>query len=138
MTPPVPSPDHTAIVRAFFDALCSLDPQRIAALFAEDGEIEDPLGSDVCRGRADIEAHFARGLATMFSHLEIDTIAAFSAGSGVAAHWSMRARDASGREGSGTGIDVFRVNARGEITRLEGYWRPSDGTRDLSSLRSSG
>jgi hypothetical protein len=41
------------LLRAYFDALASLDANKIAALFAEKGEIEDPVGTSVRRPSCD-------------------------------------------------------------------------------------
>jgi steroid delta-isomerase len=114
-----------ATLREYIDAIAALDPERIAATFAANGELEDPVGSDVYRGRDTIRAYFANGLARMFTKLEIDVVAAWPAGSRIAAYWTMRARDMAGNHGTAEGIDVLHVNARGEIVRSEGYWDPA-------------
>jgi uncharacterized protein (TIGR02246 family) len=114
-----------ATLREYIDAIAALDPDRIAATFAADGELEDPVGSEVYRGRDTICAYFANGLARMFTKLEIDVVAALPSGSRIAAYWTMRARDVAGGHGTAQGIDVLYVNASGEITRSEGYWDPA-------------
>lgn len=47
---------------AHIAALPAIDPQRIASNCAEDGEVEDPIGTGVLRGRAAVAAYFSRGL----------------------------------------------------------------------------
>jgi hypothetical protein len=39
---------------ANFAAIAARDPQRIASVFAKDGEIEDPVGSPVRHGRDEV------------------------------------------------------------------------------------
>jgi steroid delta-isomerase len=107
---------------AYFAAIAARDPQRIAAVFAEDGEIEDPVGSPVRRGRKDVAAMFAAGVAALASHVEIKVLAALPAGNSIAAHWAMTARGKAGREVATEGIDLLQVDAAGLITRAEGYW----------------
>jgi steroid delta-isomerase len=117
----------------FFDAIAAVAPSRIAATFAEDGEIEDPVGSPAVRGRAAIETSFTNGFATRIASAEIHVIAAFTTGSSVAAHWRMRARGVSGREAEVEGIDVIHVDASGLIMRVEGYWDPAPFLAAVSS-----
>lgn len=107
---------------AYFAAIAARDPQRIAAVFAEDGEIEDPVGGPVRRGRKDVAAMFAAGVAALASHVEIKVLAALPGGNSIAAHWAMTARGKAGREVAAEGIDVLQVDAAGLITRAEGYW----------------
>lgn len=118
-----PTPDvlrHT--LESYFAAIAARDPRRIAAVFAESGEIEDPFGSPVRRGHAEIANMFAAGIAALATHVEIKILAALPSGDGIAAHWSMTARGKAGREASTEGIDVLKVDARGLIVRAEGYW----------------
>ena len=64
---------------AYFAAIAARDPQRIAAIFAEDGEIEDPFGSPIRRGRAEVAAMFAAGVAALATHVQIEVLAALPA-----------------------------------------------------------
>jgi steroid delta-isomerase len=106
----------------YFDALRSLDPERIARVFAEDGEIEDPVGSPVHRGRPSIAKYFAGGMCAGASAVEIEIISALPAGTAIAAHWLMTARSRNGHSVKAEGIDVLAVDRRGLIRRAEGYW----------------
>lgn len=109
-------------VAAFFRAIEAVDPRGIASLFAEDAELEDPVGAVVIRGRANIEASFANGLAQSIQSAKITTVFAAPSGGRVAAHWTMTARTLDGREVLAEGIDVITVDDRGLIGRVEGYW----------------
>jgi steroid Delta-isomerase len=124
-----------ATVDAFFRAIESVDPARIAALFAEDAELEDPVGSEVIRGRANIRASFAEGFARLVESAEIRTVRAFVAnGAVVAVHWEMMARGVNGRDVHAAGIDVITVAAGGLIERVEGYWDASAFVARLNSV----
>jgi steroid delta-isomerase len=107
---------------AYFAAIAARDPKRIASVFAEDGEIEDPVGSPVRQGREAIAGLFAVGVAALASHVEIKVLAALPSGDSIAAHWAMAARGKAGREVKAEGIDVLRVDAHGLIVRADGYW----------------
>jgi len=110
------------ILDAYFSAIAARDPQRIAALFAIDGQIEDPVGSPIRHGRDGVAGLFAAGVAALASHVEIKVVAALPSGNSIAAHWTMTARGKAGREVKAEGIDVLQVDARGLIVRAEGYW----------------
>jgi len=107
---------------AYFAAIVARDPQRIAAVFAKDGEIEDPVGSPIRHGRDEVAGLFASGVAALASYVAIEVLAALPSGDGIAAHWTMIARGKAGREVVAEGIDVLQVDAQGLIVRAEGYW----------------
>jgi steroid Delta-isomerase len=107
---------------AYFAAIAARDPRCIALLFAENGEIEDPVGSPVRHGRDGVERLFASGVAALASHVEIKVLAALPSGNSIAAHWAMTARGKAGREVKAEGIDVLHISAHGLIVRAEGYW----------------
>lgn len=120
-----PSPSSEAMknrLDAYFASIAARDPQRIASNFAEDGVIEDPVGSPVRHGRDGVAGLFASGVAALASHVEIEVLAAFPCGNTIAAHWTMKARGKAGREVKAEGIDVLLVDAQGVIARAEGYW----------------
>ena len=106
----------------YFAAIAALDPQRIASVFAKDGEIEDPVGSPIRHGRDEVAGLFAFGVAALASHVKIKVLAAIPSGNSIAAHWTMTARGKAGREIEAEGIDVLRVDQHGQIVRAEGYW----------------
>ena len=110
-------------VDGYFAAIAARDPQRIALAFAEECEIEDPVGAPVRHGRDAVAALFAAGVAALATHVEIHVLAALPSGDSIAAHWTMTARGKEGREVEAEGIDVLQVDAAGLIVRAEGYWK---------------
>jgi steroid Delta-isomerase len=110
----------------YFDALSSLSPERIASAFSEDGEIEDPVGSAVRRGRAEIAEYFAGGMCAGATAVEIEIVSALPSGSAIAAHWRMTARSKRGHSVEAEGIDVLEIDGQGLIRRAEGYWDRAD------------
>jgi steroid Delta-isomerase len=109
-------------LEAYFAAIAARDPRRIASLFAEDGEIEDPVGSPIRHGRDGVAGLFSAGVAALASHVEINVLAALPSGASIAAHWTMTARGKAGRAVKAEGIDVLQIDANGLIVRAEGYW----------------
>jgi steroid Delta-isomerase len=110
------------VVDEYFAALTDLDPQKIASLFAETGELEDPLGAPVRRGPAEIEEYWGAGLCAVANRVEIETVVVLSSGSSVAAQGRMTAHAEGARRAQAEGIDVLRFDDHGLILRAEGYW----------------
>lgn len=120
------------VLHGYFAALISLEAQRIASLFAESGEIEDPVGAPVRRGRPAIEEYWGAGLCMVANHVEIEILASLPSASSVAAHWRMIASAHSGRRAEAEGIDVLEFDAHGLILRAEGYWDQQTFRRALA------
>ena len=107
---------------AYFAAIASLDPARIAGCFRSDGELEDPIGSPVRNGHDEIREYWSRGLCAIAAAVEIEVVAALAAGDSIAGHWQMIARSRGGAVARAEGIDVLRLDREGLIRRAEGYW----------------
>src|SRR5262245_34069296 len=107
------------VLDSYFKAIAARDPSRLALVFAEDGEIEDPVGTPVRKGRDTLAGLFASGMA-LASDVEINVLAAFPSGNSIAAHWTTTVRTQAGQKAEG--IDVLEVNVQGLIVRMEGYW----------------
>jgi steroid Delta-isomerase len=119
---------------AYFAAIAARDPQRIASIFAKDGQIEDPVGSPIRHGRDQVARLFTSGVATLASQVEVKVVAALPSGSKIAAHWIMIARGKAGREVETEGIDVLQVDADGLIVRAEGYWNAEAFRESLAAI----
>jgi steroid Delta-isomerase len=115
-----PNPQHA--LERYFAAIASLDPDRIAACFRPDGELEDPIGSPVRHGRDEIRDYWARGLCAIATTVDIKVLAALPAGESIAGHWQMTAGSARGTIARAEGIDILRLDNAGLIRRAEGYW----------------
>jgi len=114
--------DGRRTLDAYFAAIASLEPSRIAACFRPDGELEDPIGSPVRNGRDQIRQYWDRGLCAIAAAVEIEVVAALPAGGSIAGHWQMTARSHAGTIARAEGIDVLRLDGAGLIRRAEGYW----------------
>lgn len=122
MTATSPGADAAQVLERYFGAIASLAPDRIAACFRSDGELEDPVGTEVRRGRDDIREYWAQGLCAVAVAVEIETLVALPAGGSIAGHWRMSARSRRGVAAHAEGIDVLQIDETGLITRAEGYW----------------
>lgn len=114
--------DGTQVLRGYFAAIASLAPERIAACFHPDGELEDPIGTGVRRGRDEIRDYWTQGLCAVAAAVDIDIVAALPAADSVAGHWQMSARTRNGILAHAEGIDVLQFDGTGLIVRAEGYW----------------
>ncbi len=109
-------------LKGYFAGLSALDPEMISAVFTEDGELEDPVGSATRKGRAEIAKYFSKGLCSVSRHLEISPLSVHPAGNSVAVQWHMVVESLSGTKAEADGIDVITVTGEGLISRVEGYW----------------
>jgi steroid delta-isomerase len=114
------------VVRAYIDGLNARDADAVLVLFADDAEMEDPIGTPV-KSRAEIEAFF-RGAAKVQPRLELDSPIRASHGNSAAMAFRVTTVRANGRFELSS-IDVFHFDQAGKIRRLEGYWGPGDRRR---------
>lgn len=112
-----------AVVHAYIAGFASGDPAAIAALFAEDATVEDPVGTPMKRGKAEILEFYTGSMATG-AKLELlgdprcaaDYVAFPFA---VKLEWG-------GRRSTIEVIDTFRIDDAGKITEMRAYWGPAN------------
>lgn len=112
-----------AALQAYLDGLNARDADAVLALFAPDAEIEDPVGSPIKRG-AEIEAWF-RGAVKVEPKLELCAPIRGSHSDAAVMTFTVESLRGGTRYRTHS-TDVARFDARGRITRLEGYWGPGD------------
>lgn len=112
-----------AAVHEYVAAFDAGSPERVAALYAADATVEDPVGSDKHVGREAILAFYA-GSMTTGAKLKLEgpvrvvqdyAVFPFS----VNLHW----------EGSDKRIDVidtFRFNDANEVVEMRAFWGPGN------------
>lgn len=112
-----------AAVHEYVAAFEAGSPERVAALYAADAVVEDPIGSEKHVGRAAILAFYTGSMATGAKlKLEgpvrvVEDYAAFPFS--VNLHW----------EGSDKRIDVidtFRFNDDNEVIEMRAFWGPGN------------
>lgn len=104
-----------AVVHRYIAALNAADLDAIAALYAEDASVEDPIGSPPHLGRAAIRNFYA---ASLRCKLQVTLEGPIRAAANEAAfafcvrlHWQ-------GQDMEIRPIDIFRFNEAGEITSM--------------------
>jgi len=114
-----------AVVEGYFRAVSTQDVEALAALFAPDGVMEDPVGAPPITD-ADGFQRFITGITDTFDEMVLTPGDSFHAGGEVAVRWSARGRSKTGVEVSYGGIDVFAFDAQDRVTSMRGYWHPRE------------
>lgn len=112
-----------AAVHGYVDAFARGDAEAVVALFAADASVEDPLGTPVKRGHAEIRDFYTGSMATGAT-LELvgeprcaADYVAFAFVVKLAWQGAAMAIDV---------IDTFRLNDEGKITEMRAYWGPEN------------
>jgi steroid delta-isomerase len=108
-------------VRTVFARYCELvtrgDHEAIALLYAEDGTVEDPIGSEPHRGRAAIREFYRTSAGGVRLELEGRVRVAGSEGAGAMVAYPQV--DPTVRVET---LDVMTFGADGLITSMRAYW----------------
>ena len=112
-----------AAVHAYVAAFETGDPDAVAALFAEDGTVEDPIGSPPHVGRAAIRAFYAASMQTG-AKLRLDGPVRIG-GPYAAFAFSVLLRF-EGKDQRIDVIDTFRFDDSSEVTEMRAFWGPAN------------
>ncbi|GII85255.1 steroid Delta-isomerase [Sphaerisporangium siamense] len=110
-----------AVVR-YLDAVANGTADDIAACYAPDGTLEDPVGSEPRRGRAAIR-EFYSGLEGARRRTELLTVRV--AGDSAAFHFRVRTELAD-QTFEVEPIDVMTFDEEQRITSMRAFWSPGD------------
>lgn len=116
--------DAVARVRHYLDLVATGTADQIAALFAEDATLEDPVGSDVRSGRAAIREFYAT-FDTLAKTTELLTIRACA---GQAAFHFQIVTDTGGMKATMAPMEVMEFDDDGLITSMRAWWSDQDLT----------
>ena len=124
----LPTPEHMqAAVQAYIGALNAADLDAIAALYADNALVEDPVGSPPKRGLAEIRAFYAGSLQMK---LEVELEGEIRAAGNEAAFAFSVSFDVKGQRTTIRPIDLFRFDAAGRITEMRAFF----GTANIHSV----
>jgi steroid Delta-isomerase len=120
----VTAPDQIAeTVRTYVDGLGKLRPQEIVALYAEDGVVEDPVGTEPHRGREALLEFYAGTVAVPMA-TELLTLKVVP---GQAAfHFRMSVFIDPQKPLIIAPIEIMTFDDDGKITSMKAYWSPED------------
>jgi steroid Delta-isomerase len=113
----------TAVVHAYIAGFGNGDPAAIAALFADDATVEDPVGTPIKHGKAEILEFYTGSMATG-AKLELlgDPRCA---GDYVAFPFAVKL-EWGGQKSVIEVIDTFRIDANGKISEMRAFWGPAN------------
>src|SRR5579862_7752981 len=118
---PMPSQETMkAAMQAYIDAFNSGNVASIVALYAADATVEDPVGTPLKRGAAEIGAFYTHSVATG-AKLSLDAPVRGSHGNCAAMAFSAKIGPITVRV-----IDVMTFNEAGKFTSMKAYFGPGD------------
>lgn len=112
-----------AAVQSYLRALNAADLESIAALFADDAVVEDPVGSLPKRGIAEIRAFYAGSLSLK---LQAELDGQIRAVANAAAFAFRVSFEIDGQRTVIRPIDVFRFNDAGRIVQMSAFFGPAN------------
>jgi steroid delta-isomerase len=122
----MPSPeDNAKTVHRYLEFVSKGQPDEIAALYADDATVEDPVGSDVHIGRPAIRGFYGT-LENVKAQTEVLTLRAL--GNEAAFHWTLSIDFG----GSGMRIDIISVmtfDEESKIASMKAYWTQDNVTQ---------
>jgi steroid delta-isomerase len=109
-----------AAMQAYVDAFNSGSVEAVAALYAEGATLEDPVGTPVKRGLAEIRAFYTHSIATG-AKLALDAPVRGSHGNAAAMAFTARIGPVTVRV-----IDVMTFDEAGKFTSMRAFFGPGD------------
>lgn len=120
----MPAPDIRNVIERYLATIAGGSAAEVAALYAKDATLEDPVGSDVHRGRTAIE-EFYQGLdgSRLTTTLHVVRVC------GLEATFHFRVvTDAGDQKYVVEPIDVMTFDEAGQITSMRAFWSSEDMT----------
>ena len=122
----MPSPEDNAnTVKRYLELVSKAQPDEVAALYADDATLEDPVGSEVHIGRPAIRGFYS-SIENIKAETEVVTLRAL--GNEVAFLWTMTVHmgDVNMRMEI---ISVMTFDDEGKIASMKAYWGPENVTQ---------
>jgi steroid delta-isomerase len=114
--------DYAATVNRYLELLATGGADEITALYTDDATIEDPVGSDVRRGRGAVHEFYA-AIENLSKEAELVTLRA--AGNEVAFWWRLTVNAGDSRTRLEP-ISVMTFDGDAKITSMRAFWSPAD------------
>lgn len=126
----ITNPEDTSMVKHYTDAvdnylhgLNEKDLELILSLYAENGSVEDPVGSKVVKGMAGLRKFYG-GAVTM--DLDLKRTGPVRIAGLEAAFPFELVMEVNGVKMKSQIIDVFRFDDQGKIVEMRAFWGPSN------------
>jgi steroid Delta-isomerase len=115
--------DMKAALQAYIDGFNAGDPDAIMALFADTAVVEDPVGSPL-KSRAEFDVFIRQGV-KFGARLTLAAPIRGSHGNHAAMVFTVTFIEGGVRYTTNS-TDVMTFDEAGKITRMDGFWGPSD------------
>ena len=112
-----------AAVHAYVAAFEAGSADQVAALYAQDATVEDPIGSPIHKGREAIRAFYAQSMKTG-AKLKLEGPVRV-AGDYAVFPFSVNLNFDGGHKRIDV-IDTFRFNAANEVIEMRAFWGPTN------------
>ncbi|WGS54001.1 nuclear transport factor 2 family protein [Paraburkholderia sp. D15] len=109
----------------YIDAFNAADGARVAALFADNASIEDPVGTPQKEGRGEIDAFYAYAT-SVGARLELMAPPRGSHGNSASISFRVHVKTPEGQAAYIDVTDVMDFDAAGKIVRMRAYWGADD------------
>ena len=120
----MPSAEHmTAVVYAYVAGFAAGDLEALVSLFAEDATVEDPVGTPLKRGLAQVRAFYAQSLAT---GAKLELLGDPRCAGDYAAFPFAVKLEWDGSRQTIEVIDTFRFDADGKIAEMRAFFGPAN------------
>lgn len=116
--------DMKQAMQRYIDAFNAGDAAGVAALYADDATVEDPVGADVHSGRQAIEVFYNYAVGTG-AKLSLDTPIRASRGNFAAMAFTVMVTH-EGQPSQFRVIDVMEFNDEGKFLSMRAFWGNSD------------
>jgi len=111
-------------MQAYIDCFNRTDPEGIAALYADDATVEDPVGTPLKNGKAEVAAFYKMAVTTG-AKLKLAAPIRASHGNSAAMAFDVQLNMPTG-EAIIQVIDVMTFNDAGKFTSMRAFWGKSD------------
>jgi steroid Delta-isomerase len=115
----------TKTVNRYLELVAKGSADELTALYVDDATIEDPVGSDVRRGRDAVHEFYA---AIENLDKETELVSVKVAGNEAAFLWQLRL-NTGGSRSQVEPISVMTFNDDAKITSMKAYWGPKSVTQ---------
>jgi len=118
--------DNAKTVNRYLELVSKAQPDEVAALYADDATLEDPVGSEVHIGRPAIRGFYS-SIENIKAETEVVTLRAL--GNEVAFFWTMTVDLGSDTRMRMDIISVMTFDDEGKIASMKAYWGPENVTQ---------
>ncbi len=101
-----------------------MDVERCTAVFADNAEQHDPVGTPPNIGHDAIRAFFT-GIFSSFQSVSLAEDSVFVNGSSAAAKWTGKGVAPSGKSVNFEGVDVIDCDEAGKVIMVRAFWDPA-------------